>query len=221
MATLPTSQLTLLSSMASSDFEESVRLHRDWGLSGHLRDGIYGKRVEELDLDAALEAKRSIDALGLEVYCVSTNVFVEDVAHGEAALRAHLDILERAIEVAGVLRPRLLRLNAANFAERAKDSSAISVIKEHYPWFVDVYRAGVDMVAARGMVATIENEAFDCCLSKPEEFVEFFDWLERPEGAGLSLGCPKSMVDRRLSLARYLPSAEVLHRVLPREGRPM
>jgi sugar phosphate isomerase/epimerase len=184
---LPTSQLTLLSSMASSDFEESMLLHRDWGLKWvDLRDGIYGKRVEELDLDAALEAKRSIDALGLEVYCVSTNVFVEDVAHGEAAFRAHLDVLERAIEVAGVLRPRLLRLNAANFAERATDSSAISVIKEHYPWFVDVYRAGVDMVAAGGMVATIENEAFDCCLSKPEEFVEFFDWLDRPEGAALT-----------------------------------
>ncbi len=180
-------QLTILSSMASPDFEESMRRHREWGLSWvDLRDAIYGKRVEELELAEAQEAKRYIDELGLSVYCVSTNVFVEEVAHGESAFRAHLESLSRVIELCAVLRPRLVRLNAASFAERPTDASSMRVIREHYPWLIEVYREGVDMVAARGMVATIENEAFDSCVSKAQEFIEFFEWLDRTDAARLT-----------------------------------
>lgn len=180
-------ELTILNSMASADFEESMRLHREWGLTWvDLRDAIYGRRVEELDPPQAREAKAYLDHLGLNVYCVSTNVFVEEVAHGEAAFREHLQTLRKVMELCAILRPRLVRLNAADFAERSADANSVRVIKEHYPWFVDVYRDGVDMVAAHGMVATIENEAFDTSLSKPEEFVEFFQWLDRADGAGLT-----------------------------------
>jgi sugar phosphate isomerase/epimerase len=187
MTRLATAQLTILNSMASRDFEESMRLQREWGLSWvDLRDEIYGKRVEELDLPAAQKAKSYIDELGLEVYCVSTNVFVEEVTSGEAAFRAHLETLDRVIELCAVLQPRLLRLNAASFAARSADTSSIGVVKERYPWLIDVYRDAVDMVARRGILATIENEAFDSCLSRPKEFIEFFEWLDRPDTAGLT-----------------------------------
>lgn len=210
MTTLAQSQLTILSSMASSDFEESMRLHREWGLVWvDLRDAIYGKRVEELESAEAQEAKRYIDELGLGVYCVSTNVFVEDVGRGETAFREHLEALCRVIELCAILRPRLLRLNAASFAERPSDGSSIRVIREHYPWFIDVYREAVDMVAARGMVATIENEAFDSCVSKPEEFVEFFEWLDRPDGAGLTWD-----VQNQWSTGVF-PSIEIYRRLRP------
>ncbi len=180
-------QLTILNSMASEDFEESMRMHREWGLAWvDLRDAIYGRRVEELDLADARRARRYLDELGLELYCASTNVFVEEVANGEAAFRAHLRTLEKVMELCAVLRPRLVRLNAADFAQRSADVNSVGVIKQHYPWLIDVYRAGVDMVAAHGMLPTIENEAFDTSLSKPEEFVDFFDWLDRPGVAGLT-----------------------------------
>jgi sugar phosphate isomerase/epimerase len=173
--------------MASGDFEESMVLHQEWGITWvDLRDEIYGKRVEELDLRTAQEVGKYLDHLRLEVYCLSTNVFVEDVANGETALRAHLDTLKRVIELCEILRPRLVRLNAANFAERTTETSSIDLIKEHYPWFITVYRDAIDMVSTRGLVATIENEAFDCCLSKPREFVEFFEWLDRSDTAGLT-----------------------------------
>jgi sugar phosphate isomerase/epimerase len=180
-------QLTILNSMASADFEESMRLHREWGLHWvDLRDAIYGRRVEELDLAAAREAKRYLDDLGLEVHCVSTNVFVEQVAHGEAVFREQLQTLEKVMELCAILQPRLVRLNAADFAQRSADANSVRVIKDHYPWLVDVYRDGIDMVAAHGIVPTIENEAFDTSLSKPEEFVEFFQWLDRPGTAALT-----------------------------------
>ncbi len=181
-------QLTILNSMASTDFEESLQLHRDWGLRWvDLRDEIYGKWVEELDLKTAKRANTLIVKLGLQLYCLSTNVFVEDVANGEKAFRAHLDSLKRVVELCDdVFRPKLVRLNAADFSERSADVSSIAIIKENYPWFIDVYREAVDLLHDRGLAATIENEAFNCCLSKPQEFVEFFQWLDRPGAAGLT-----------------------------------
>ncbi len=181
-------QLTILNSMASSDFEQGLRLHREWSLKWvDLRDAIYGRWVEELDLQTARRANDRIVELGLGVYCVSTNVFVEEVAHGERAFRAHLDNLRRVVELCEeAFRPKLVRLNAASFAERSDAVSSITVIKEDYPWLVDVYREAVDVLHEAGFVATIENEAFDCCLSKPAEFVEFFQWLDRPGAAGLT-----------------------------------
>jgi sugar phosphate isomerase/epimerase len=180
-------QLTILNSMASADFEESMRLHREWGLHWvDLRDAIYGRRVEELDLATATEAKRYIDYLGLEVHCLSTNVFVEEVARGESVFREHLQTLEKVMECCAVLRPRMVRLNAADFAQRSADVNSVRAIKDEYPWLVEVYQEGIDMVAAHGIVPTIENEAFDTSLSKPEEFVEFFQWLDRPDTAALT-----------------------------------
>jgi sugar phosphate isomerase/epimerase len=204
-------QLTILNSMASSDFEESMRLHREWGLTWvDLRDEIYGKWVEELDLKTARQAKSYIAELGLQVYCVSTNVFVEEVANGEKAFRTHLDTLKRVVEICGdTFRPKLVRLNAADFAERSSDTSSIATIKENYPWFIDVYREAVDLLHDRGLVATIENEAFDCSLSKPQEFVEFFEWLDRSGVAGLTWD-----VQNQWSSGVF-PSIEIYHQLKP------
>ena len=179
-------QLTMLNSMASRDFDEALRLHKEWGLTWvDLRDEIYGRWVEELDLATAERAARQIEKHGLRVYCVSTNVFVEDVDSGESAFRAHLESLEKVITLCEFFRPRLVRINAAAFARRSAGRNSVETLKQEYPWIIGVYREAVDLLEGAGIIAGIENEAFASSLSTPEEFVDFFEWLDKPSTACL------------------------------------
>lgn len=182
-----TAKLTVLNSMASSDFDEALRLHKAWGLEWvDLRDEIYGRWVEELDLTTAERAARAIDEQGLRTYCVSTNVFVEEVDNGETAFRDHLESLKRVVTLCEVLRPKLVRINAATFARRTPGLNSVATLKQHYPWIVEVYREAVDLLEGVGILASIENEAFDSSLSTADEIVDFFEWLDRPATAGLT-----------------------------------
>jgi sugar phosphate isomerase/epimerase len=55
-----------------------------------------------------------------------------------------------------------------------------------YPWVFDVYREAIDRIVDAGLRPTIENEAFKCMLSRPDEIVEFFDRLDRSKSTGLT-----------------------------------
>jgi sugar phosphate isomerase/epimerase len=180
-------QLTMLNSMASNDFETGLRLQKAWGLKWvDLRDEIYGRWVEELDLPTAERIVRAVDEQGLGIYCVSTNVFVADVDGGEAMFRSHLQSLRRVVSLCELLRPQLVRLNAPSFAGRSVGHNSIETIRQRYPWLVVVCREAVDLLTDAGVLACFENDAFDCCLSTPEEFIDFFGWLDRPRAAGLT-----------------------------------
>lgn len=181
-------QLTMLNSMAAADFEESLKVHQEWGVKWlDLRDEIYGKWVKDLDVETAKKAKAAIDAAGLKVFCVSTSTFFEDIANGESVFREkHLEQLKKTIEVAKVFEPVVVRIIAAQLPERQEGENSIDLVKEKYPWIVDVYREALQLIHDAGMTPTIENEAFKCFLSQPNEFIEFFEWLDRPEIAHLT-----------------------------------
>lgn len=180
-------QLTMLNSMASEDFEAGLHMQKNWGLRWlDLRDQIYGCWVEELDLPTAERVVRAVDDNGLRIYCVSTNVFVENVESGEPTFRSHLRSLRHVLNLCELLRPQCLRLNAPGFAKRSIGLNSIETIRHEYPWLVVVCREAVDLVAQAGILACFENDAFDCCLSTPEEFLDFFEWLDRPGVAGLT-----------------------------------
>ncbi|WP_401000731.1 sugar phosphate isomerase/epimerase family protein [Agromyces sp. GXQ0307] len=173
---------TMLNSMADADFDAALERHREWGIRWvDLRDQIYGKRIADLTIEEAIRARAAIDEAGLEVVCLSTGVFFEDVANGEEAFRRdHLGRLDHLLEISAVLRPRFFRLIAAQLPEREQGRSAVAILKERYPWVVEVYREAIDRVAASGATPTIENEAFSCFLSETRDFVDFFAWLDRP-----------------------------------------
>lgn len=181
-------QLTMLNSMAAPDFEEALKIHQEWGLKWlDLRDEIYGKWVKDLDVETATKAKAAIDAAGLEVFCMSTSTFFEDIAHGESVFReTHLAQLKKSIEVAKILKPTVVRIIAAQLPERQAGENSVDLVKAKYSWIVDVYREALELIHDAGMTPTIENEAFKCFLSEPNEFVEFFDWLDRAEIAHLT-----------------------------------
>lgn len=179
---MTTAELTLLNAMADPDFDTALALHKEWGIK-HLdiRDGVAGKWVRDLTVEEARAAKLAADAAGLDVFCLSTAIFYGDVTEGEAAFREkHVGALDQILEVAEVFKPKLVRIIAAQLPGRAPEDSAIEILRRDYPWVVEQYREVVDRLAAAGFTATIENEANQSFLSRTQDFIDFFEWLDRP-----------------------------------------
>lgn len=185
---MPTSQLTLLNSMAATDFEESLRLHREWGLEWmDIRDGVYGHWVKTLDVATAEKARAQIDDAGLNVYCLSTSLFFGEIEKGEDFFREnHLAKVDHIISLARVFEPTVTRLIAAQLPSRGADESAMDLIERDHPWVIEVYREAIDRMAEAGLGVTIENEAFRCFLSRAEDFHRFFEALDRTDSVGLT-----------------------------------
>jgi hypothetical protein len=178
----------MLSSMASADFDTALARHREWGLTDlDLRDGIFGKWLADVTAEEAEAAAGRIAAAGLTVHCLSTTVFDGDVGVGEEQFTAtHLPTLDHVLELAPILRPRMVRLIAAKLPERAAGEDAITALERGYPWVLDLYRDAIDRISAAGFPTTIENEFGTCFLSTPDEFQRFFALLDRPGAVHLT-----------------------------------
>jgi len=176
-------RLTMLSDMAGRDLAESLPKLRAWGLDLlDLKGGLFGKGVLDLTDDEAARAASMLRDAGVEVYCLSTQLFHSQVEIGEAAFRAkYAGGVDRAIQLAEVLQPRFIRLLAADTSRRAELDDAVAYIAAEQPWVFDAYREAAERIAAAGFETTIENEIGGCIFSRPEEVVAFFDALGRPD----------------------------------------
>lgn len=174
-------RITMLNSMASTDFAESLDLQKQWGVRVlDLKGDILGKALLDLTDAEAAEAKRLADERGLSVYCLSSGLFFDFVEEGEAHFRErHLARVDRLAALAGILKPSLVRLLAARTRRREELADSISYLCEAHPWLFDLYRAAIDRLAEAGFKVTIENEVHGCVLSKPEEVRGFFAELDR------------------------------------------
>lgn len=179
---MSTAALTMLNSMADADFDTAILRHVECDIE-HLdiRDGIAGKWVKDVTVEEAREAKSQIDEAGLQVFCLSTSLFSGDVTEGEEAFRSkHVHAVDHILELAGVLQPKLVRIIAAQVPGRRQDQSAVEQLDRDCPWLIEQYREVVDRIAGAGHTATIENEAKQSFLSRTQDFVDFFEWLDRP-----------------------------------------
>ena len=180
--------ITMLNSMADRDFETALDRHVQWGLD-HLdvKDSVFGKGVADLTDAEARRAAELIEARGLNVYCMSTQLFHRDVEVGEAAFRAaHLEPLERAIAVAEVLRPNLFRLLSARTTRREQVSDSVELLRDRHPWVIAYYREAVERLAAAGLRVTIENECHANILATPGEVTGFFAALDCGDAVNLT-----------------------------------
>jgi hypothetical protein len=142
----------MLNSMADRDFETALDRHVEWGLR-HLdvKDSVFGKGVADLSDAEAGRAAELIDARGLSLYCMSTQLFHGDVEVGEAAFRdTHLEPLERAIAVARILRPSLFRLLSARTVRREQVTDSIAYLRDQHPWVIACYREACSGWPRRG-----------------------------------------------------------------------
>ena len=102
-------ELTVLNTMASSDFSQALDRHRQWGLRVlDLKDLIFDKRIVDLTQEEALRARELIRHHGLSVYCFSTQLFEAEVELGEEVFRRdHLGKIDHTIRVARILQPTI------------------------------------------------------------------------------------------------------------------
>ena len=174
-------RLTILNSMAGSDFESALDQHLAWGITDlDLRDAVYGHWLKALPIPDAERAAAAVSERNLTVHCLSSSVFFTDIAAGPEVFRgAHSAMLDHIIELARIFRPRMVRLIAAQLSTREDGPTAVRAVKRDAPWVFDVYKEAIDRIGEAGFTPTIENEAKRCLLSHPEEFVEFFEALDR------------------------------------------
>lgn len=174
-------KLTILNSMAGQDFEQALENHQAWGLRVlDLKDSIFGKMLIDLTDEEAGRAAEMIKARDLETYCFSSVLFHPAVEQGESSFRENeLGKVGRLIEIARILKPKVIRLLAPQTKKRAEITDGIEYLKQEHPWLIPMFQEAVDRIHAAGFHVTIENEV-NCILSKPGEVLDFFAELNRP-----------------------------------------
>lgn len=174
-------QLTMLNGMGGGDFAASLDQHARWGLGTlDLKDSLFGKGIADLD-DADLgRAKELIDAHGMTVATLSTTLFHAPVEEGhEYFQKNYLDRIPRVIEIARTLKPRCIRLLAAQTRRRGELADCFDYLRKDQPWVFELYGSAVDQVHAGGFKVLIENEVGTCILSKPAEVTSFLTALAK------------------------------------------
>ena len=174
--------LTVLNTMASSDFSEALERHQEWGMKFlDLKDWVFGKRIVDLTEEEALRARDLIQHHGLFVHCFSTQLFEPEVELGEEVFRRdHLGKVDHTIEIARILQPEMIRLLAAQTTRRATVGDSVAYLKAEHPWALPLYAEAIDQVHEAGFHTTIENETGQCILANPNEILGFFRELDRP-----------------------------------------
>jgi len=179
-------ELTVLSSMLSSDFETALDRHVELGMKYvDMKDGIFGKSITQLTLDEAIRAMQLLTDRSLEVYCLSSSLFGGDVSFGEPAFReANLVPLKHLLKTAEILRPRFIRLLVPQCADGAR-SERVAWVDEHAPWLWRLFREAISAILSAGFQCTIENETGNVIVDGPETALAFMERID--DGSGVKL----------------------------------
>lgn len=171
--------LTVLNSMAGRNFEKALEQHLIWGLSAlDLKDSVLDKRVTDLRGFELEQAAAMIQDRDLTVYCLSTNLFDDEVENGkEAFAERHLKPVERVIRIAEVLDPNLVRLIAPRSTRRTDVPDGVAYLQKKCDWVIPQYVEAIEQIYEAGFRVTIENEARGSLLANAEEVLGFFDAL--------------------------------------------
>jgi len=173
-------KLTMLNAMADKDFDKALFRQQEWNINFlDMKDNIFGKSIIDLTDEEATEAAKMIKGKNMSVYCFSSVLFYEDIEIGEREFRIRsIDKLDRLLEIAQILQPRIIRLLAARSGKRKEFTDIIPYLRQSFQWLIPMYREAVEKIHRSGFGTTIENEAHDCIFSTPAEILEFFKELD-------------------------------------------
>ncbi|WP_261800208.1 sugar phosphate isomerase/epimerase [Paenibacillus sp. PAMC21692] len=176
-------QITILNDMVSQDFAASLDIQKSWGIQVlDLRQNIFGKNLAGLTIDEAKAAAEQIAERDMSVYCLSSGIFLNDIELGREAFANRYDAeIEHIIQLAEVLKPKVVRLLSARSSKRDAYLDSVEHMEANHPWVIPMYREAVDRIHSAGLQVTIENEAKKCIWSKPNEIIGFFRELNRPD----------------------------------------
>ncbi|WP_284645445.1 xylose isomerase [Paenibacillus silviterrae] len=176
-------KLTMLNAMASPDFIQSLDTQAAWGIEVlDLKDRIWGKSLLELSEEEAERAALAIKERELSVHCMSTSLFHDDLERGENYFRdSHLSQIEQTSRIARILRPTVIRMLSPRIERNGTLTDSIGRMKSDFAWFFPMLRDAVDRLSDEGFEVTIENECEHNIFSHPQEIIDFFEILNRPD----------------------------------------
>ncbi|MGH7944494.1 MAG: sugar phosphate isomerase/epimerase family protein [Opitutaceae bacterium] len=177
----PSTQITMLSDMAGSDFEQAARRHAELGLKWlDLRNALWGETINNLSLANARRVADIARDHGLSVFCLSTSLCLSNLEDGEAAFRKrHLPALDHVLKIAGILQPQRIRMLSAAVKPFPTDEPVMALVERKHAWVFGAYREMIDRMVGSGQRVLIENEASNAIFSRPGDIVRFFKILER------------------------------------------
>jgi sugar phosphate isomerase/epimerase len=151
-----------------------------------LKDSMWGNDLASMPLGDAKRLKELLDETGVHPYCLSTNIFGGHVDAGEQEFKADgLATLDHILGLAAELEPTFVRLLAAQ-TNRPATGSAVAATVAAAPFMIPAYQEAIDRINDAGWKCTIENEAWTCVISTPDEFLEFFALIDRADGANMT-----------------------------------
>jgi sugar phosphate isomerase/epimerase len=180
-------RVTITSSVLGADFRTVLDRHAELGLRDlDLKDEIFGHAVLDLSDEQVANVRELADARDLSVYCESTVLFRDEIERGEEHFRRDLGRVRRAVEVAGVLRPGLVRLIVASTTTRAPDTDLLDHLATAAPWLLGLYREAISVLNAAGFTVTIENEVGGCLFTSANDATRFFGELPGREAVNFT-----------------------------------
>lgn len=152
-----------------------------WGLTTIDLKTVCGKNIADLSDAECDVVAAALNETSISVEAFSTQLLKLDLEDGAVPFERHLALLDRTLAVARRLRPRKIRLLAAETRQRHDVADIWPLISRDYPWLVEIYGEAADRIHAAGFQAVIENETDGCIFSKPPEIVAFFEAMALPD----------------------------------------
>jgi hypothetical protein len=174
-------RLTVLSDMAGPTAEQQAAQAKAWGLTSLDVKGVGGKNIADLTEAEADALASAYTRHGVAVEAFSTHLFNLAVEDGPAAFEAHLKAIDRVLDLARHLRPRVIRLLAASTRRRAEINNSADYLLSQQPWLIPLYGQAVDRIHAAGFHTVIENEIGPSIFTTAQEMADFFTALGRRE----------------------------------------
>jgi sugar phosphate isomerase/epimerase len=173
-------KFTMLNSMASTDFVQSLDIQKSLGIEVlDLKDHIFGKAITDISISEAWQAAALIESRGLSVYCLSTQLFHDHIDKGEHEfIRDHMSKINHIIEIANILKPEYIRILPA-IMRQEQPGNPIDRMQKQFPWLIQQYQAAIDQISASGHRVVIENE-YSSIMVSPKEILAFFELINRP-----------------------------------------
>lgn len=203
-------KLTILNDIVDQDFEKSLEIQKSWGIQILDLRNVYGKSIIGLSNEEAELAAKAVKLKGMEVYCLSFGLMYGDIEMGEQKFRErYMPLISRAIEIARILQPKVVRLLSAHSTKRTEFEDSMEYIGKYHPWVIPVYQEAVDQIAEAGLKSTIENEVKGNILATPNEILDFFSLLNRPGKVSFTFDV------QNLWLMGTFPTIEVYSKLRP------
>ncbi len=168
-------KLAVFSDEVSQDLSRAVTVAHDYNLKGLEIRSVWGKGTQDLTPEDAKRVRSELDDAGLQVCALSTPFLKCDLGDGEA-LREHMEMLRRCLEMASILGTSVMRV--FTFWRTPEPESRWDEV-------ADLYRNQViPLIESHPVVLGIENEA-STIIATGDELHRFLDKLGHAQVRGV------------------------------------